>query len=366
MHGLSKIILMGVAFFLASQVYSCGDILIKATDGTLLNVRSMEFGVPMDTQIAVYPRGTNVQSSAPNNAKGLSWTSKYGYVALKVFGIELLADGLNEKGLSVGALWLPTTVYQDVPEGKNENALLLTDFCSWVLGNFATIEEVRSALPSVYLWGEVVKRMGMVPPVHFSFHDADGKSLVLEFRDGQQKVYDNPIGVLTNYPTFPWQVDNLRNYIKLSPFNAQPLKYGGSTLSFYGNGTGLLGMPGDFMPASRFVRLAYLKNFIMPAKNAKELLNAGEHLFNAQDIALGFIRDENHNMDYTQFVVFKDLTNKVFYYRTYGNMTLRAINLNALGFNEGTKYRSLLMESSSTIIDVTKDLMEKNSAARMP
>ncbi len=350
---------MGAALLLTSQVYSCGDVLLKATDGTLLNVRSMEFGAPMDTQIGVVARGVNVQSTAPNNNKGLSWTSKYGYVGLNVFGVDLIADGMNEKGLSVGALWMPTSVYQEVPEGKNDKALVLNDLCGWVLGNFATVDEVKAALPTVNIWGAVIKRMGMVPPVHFSIHDADGKSLVLEFRDGQQKVYDNPIGVLTNYPTFPWHIDNLRNYIKLSPLNAPPLKYSGSTLSFYGEGSGLLGMPGDFMPSSRFVRLAYFKNFLMPAKNAKELLNSGEHLFNSQDIGLGLIRDENNNMDYTQFVVFKDLTNKVFYYRTYGNMALRAINLNALGFNEGTKYKSLLMETSSTIIDVTKDLMDK-------
>lgn len=359
MHSFVKKMLLSAAILFTGYVqdsYACGDILIKATDGTLLNVRSMEFGVPMNTMIEVHARGDHFQSMAPNQAKGVSWTSKYGFVGLSVFGSKLEADGLNEKGLSVGALWLPTTVYQDVPEGQTGQGLILNDLGFWILGNFSTVDEVKAALPSVYIWAEVVKEMGIIPPVHFTIHDAEGKSLVLEFRNGQQKIYDNPVGVLTNYPTFPWQVDNLRNYIKLSPENAPSLKYGDATLSFYGQGTGLLGIPGDFMPSSRFVRLAYFKNFVVPAKDAKELLNVGEHLFNSVDIGLGLIRDENNMMDYTQFVVFKDLTNKKFYYRSYGNMTLRVVDLKALNFAEGTKYKSIAVEAPATIIDVTKDL----------
>jgi choloylglycine hydrolase len=361
MSSLAKQFILAATLFCSTlfvSVYSCGDILIKATDGTLLNARSMEFGVPLDSTLGIHVRGDAFESRAPNKAKGLSWNSKYGFIGFMAVGLDFPTDGLNEKGLSFGALWLPTSTYQEILPSNSTQALLLNDLGSWILGNFATVEEVKAALPSVFVWGEVVEQIGIIPPLHFAVHDTSGKSIVIEFREGQQKVYDNPLAVLTNYPTFPWHVDNVRNYIKLSAENAPSIKYNGAILSFYGQGSGLLGMPGDYTPASRFVRLAYLKNIATPAKNASELLGLAQHLFNNVDIAIGFIRDgeKQDPTDYTQFVTFKDLTNKIIYYRTYGNMSLRAVDLKGLDFNEGKKYKALPIEMPLAVIDVTKDL----------
>ena len=80
--------------------------------------------------------------------------------------------------------------------------------------------------------------------------------MVIEYVNGAAHVYDNPIGVFTNSPAFDWHITNLRNYVNLSPINVAPVKLSGKTLKGLGQGSGLLGLPGDYTPPSRFVRAA--------------------------------------------------------------------------------------------------------------
>ena len=46
---------------------------------------------------------------------------------------------------------------------------------------------------------------------HFFFMDSKGHKLVLEPKNGRLIAYDNPYGVLTNSPEFPWHTTNLKN-----------------------------------------------------------------------------------------------------------------------------------------------------------
>ena len=96
--------------------------------------------------------------------------------------------------------------------------------------------------------------------------DATGKSIVIEYVGGQLHVHDNPLGVLTNSPSFDWHMTNLRNYIKFSLTNVPPLQLGGVKLARFGQGSGMLGMPGDFTPPSRFVRAVAYSQSVLPSK----------------------------------------------------------------------------------------------------
>lgn len=339
-----------------AKVFSCGDVLLQAKDGSYLNARSLEFGLPLDAALVIHSREEANQSNAPGGGKGLKWTSKYGYIGVNSLGINTACDGMNEKGLSLGALWLPTSVYQTVPKGMEEKALVLTSFGGWILGNFATVDEVKKGLKEVYVWGEKIDALGMIPPLHFAIHDTSGKSIVIEFINGQPQVHDNPVGILTNYPTFDWQLDNLRNYLSLRPVNAEPIDLGKDKLTFIGQGSGLLGIPGDWMPASRFIRLAFFKYFATPATNAEENLNLANHLFNTVDIPIGEIREKDGHSDYTQWVIFKDMTNLKVYFRSYKNLSLRMVDFKSLDLAAGNKFNSLPIESPGKPQDLTANM----------
>src|SRR3990167_1050848 len=100
------------AFILPSN--SCTDFMIKAKDGTKVVGRSMEWGADLKSHVWKYPKGESRSSQTADGRKALSWQSKYGYLAVDANNMPLAIDGLNEKGLSVGMLWMPGTVYQDI------------------------------------------------------------------------------------------------------------------------------------------------------------------------------------------------------------------------------------------------------------
>lgn len=352
--------LIGIASFL----HACTEFRVRAKDGSVIIGRSMEFPFNLHSNIVVQPKGYQYISKAPGNKDGLKWTSKYGVIYLDAFDVDASSDGLNEKGLSCGALYLPGfAAYQSVPEGKEDRALSNLYFVLWILGNFATVDEVRNALPSIFVWDEAVdlgndkvKRF----PLHYSIYDEQGNGLVVEYTEDGLKLYDNEVGVLTNSPTYNWHVINLRNYIDLTSFQVKPITMDGVTLAPLGQGIGLRAIPGDPTPPSRFIRAAAMVHFANPVDKATEAVNLALHVLNTVDIPLGIIKDKVDGVvhkDYTQWIVVKNLKNKQLYYRSYNNQNIKQINATALDLTEkGKRLQISVEEGSPAFIDVTKKL----------
>jgi choloylglycine hydrolase len=336
-----------------SSVFACTDFQIVSSDNSIINGRSMEFGPETNSKLIVHPRGERFISSSPVGSETMRWNSKYGFVGLDVFGINTTVDGLNEKGLSVGVLWFPGAIYEPISPGT-KNVVEVTDLSNWMLGNFASVDEVRSALSNTTVWGAFNPVMKMIPPVHFAVHDSNGKNLVIEFVNGQKNIYDNPNGVLTNTPTFDWHITNLRNYLYLRSQNVNPLTFGKLVLEPTGEGTGMLGIPGDWTPPSRFIRATAFVHYAKKPVSAKEGVNLAQHILNTVDIPKGDITSNGQTADYTQWAVVKDLTNKVFYFRSYDSMSPKSVDLKKINFNSQKK-RSIPVDESS-IVDVTNRL----------
>lgn len=312
--------------FYTGSTSACTDFILKSQDNAYVVGRSLEFAMEMPTQIQLVPSGQAVSSS---DSKGISWTSKYPYLGVFYSSANVVMDGFNDKGLSVGVLWLPGTIYPEAASPPQGNQLFFADIGAWLLGSFASVEEVKEALGKVQIYAGPVKGFSFIPPVHFSIHDTQGKSLVLEFLEGKTHLFDNTVGVLTNAPEFPWHVTNIRNYLNLRALNVGQVNIDGTVLEPVGQGSGLNGIPGDWTPPSRFVRAAIFKQAIFQPKTAQDAANAALHILNTVDIPYGAVRSANNEgSDYTQWVVIKDLTNKKLYYRTYRNQNIAEVNLN--------------------------------------
>lgn len=319
-----------------TPVAACTDFVVSSTDGSMVEGRTMEWAEDLKSQIVLHPRGENRTSNAPDGKSGISWKSKYGFLGVNGYGLDITLDGMNEKGLSMSALWLPGSEYQNVVSGQENKALCVLDIGTWVLGNFATVTEAESAITKVIVWAESREELGGAKPtLHIALHDPQGQNAVIEFVDGQQKIYENPNGVLTNAPTFDWHITNLRNYIQVSAQTPAQREFKGTVLSPPGNGGGFLGIPGDWTPPSRFVRATAMLAFACPADDAPAAVNLAQHVLNAVDIPLGDVRVDNAHHDYTQWAVIKDMASNVFYYRSYDDLTLRAIDLKRLDFGGG-------------------------------
>lgn len=316
--------------------FACTSFRVKAEDGTVVVARSNEFGIDAQSQVVFEPAGKEWTSRMPDGAKGKGWTSKFAFLAINGLGLaESFGDGMNEAGLSMEGLYFTESRYETVDAATAPNAISSNDFVSWVLGNFATVDEVKEALSSVRVWGETVPALGGPIPLHFAVHDASGKCIVVEFVNGIKKVYDNPVGVMTNMPEFPWHVTNLRNYLNLSPLIPKARDFNGVTVRPTGTGSGWLGIAGDWSPPSRFVRIAYLVYTTPQAKDRPEALNLAKHILNTVDIPKGSVEAQLRAKEggdavakeYTQWSVLNDLTNRVLYYYSYDDMNLKSIDL---------------------------------------
>jgi choloylglycine hydrolase len=353
----------------------CTDFLLQAADkdNSVVVGRSMEFGDDLGSQILVGGRGTKKQSAAPDSPKGgLSWTAKYGYVGLNVAGLELphlICDGMNEKGLSIGALWLPGFTEYSPAVSNKAQALDVKHFANWVLGNFATVAEVEAGLTGVQIWGNA--SLSTHVPMHFSIHDASGTSVVIEFLadNPQGKVQPNTVGVLTNAPPFAWQLTNIGNYVGLSSVDAEPIAIGGNTYYPPGHGSGMRGVPGDSTPPSRFMRILFQKQFATQPANNTDAISQALHLLNTVDIPLGTSAAQQEqkpskgNDDYTQWVVVKALTARTFSYRTAGNPTLMQINFADLDLDDAREV-AYPMPQEVTYIDITEQLSHVEVGSR--
>lgn len=336
---------------------ACTDFMLTAKDGTLLITRSMEFGQNLNSNLRSSPRDRTFTTTTPNNKPGLSWKAKYGYLYVDGFNVDVTFDGMNEAGLTFEYLYLPTeTEYQTIPDGKDNQVVPYATFGDWVLGNFKTIDEIKAALNTIYVSNQIIPQLGnAILPAHASIHDASGNGIVVEFYNNKINVYEN-IGVMTNSPKYDWQVTNLRNYLNLSPYNANSITANGITFASTGQGTGATGLPGDGSPPSRFVKTSFMVKNVYPAQNAAEALNLAQHIINNVDLPAGYVRaveNDQTSTDTTQWVVFKDVTHKMFYYRTYSDMTLHAVDMSKINFAKDAPRLKMQLVTPPYAINVT-------------
>lgn len=313
---------------------ACTGIRLIAADGTVICARTLEFATDLQSEVIIVPRGYERIGDTPDGKEGLKWKTKYGSVGANGIDLPYLFDGVNEKGLAAGLFYFPGTAdYMHYNANDADKTLAPWQLGSWILDNFATVEEVKANIDTIIVAGVVFKAWGFVLPVHYVIHDASGQSIVIEPVDGKLKVYDNPLGVMTNSPTFDWHMTNLRNYVNLSPTNAPAMQLGPITLNSIGQGSGMLGLPGDFTPPSRFVRAAEFSQSVYQAETGRAAVLQAFHILNNFDIPKGSARESkkdthgNAPADYTQWTSANDLKTKQFYFRTFENSQIRTVEL---------------------------------------
>ena len=340
---------------------ACTEFRLTSKDNSVVVGRSMEFAQKLNSNVVVQPKGEKRTSKLPDGSDGKKWTSKYGVIYLDGFGLDIAADGFNEVGLSVGELYFPGEAkFADPPTRNKSRAMSNLDLPLYILQNFATIEEVKKELPKLIVWGQRLEVLNnIVVPVHYAVYQSDGKGIVIEYTDQGLNIYDS-VGVMTNSPKYDWHVTNLRNYVDLNAENVPPAVIDGISFAGTGQGTGLKGIPGDPTPPSRFVRAAAMAYLSEKGDTAADIVNLSEHILNNVDIPIGLVRDFEDGEtfhDYTQWVVIKDLTNKILYYRSYENMSLRSVDMNKLDMSSSGKTLKFPVHSlGSGIVDITSEL----------
>jgi choloylglycine hydrolase len=363
-----------LALLAARPTYACTAFQLKSADGAHVYFRSMEFGFPFNSKVLVIPRGTEYTGTAPNGKPGLPWQAKYGVVGLNVdIAPTFVADGMNEKGLVVGMLYLPGySQYLAPDDTKLAQTIGSWEVATYLLATCADAEESVTALTkSVHVAQQEFPPFKQVLPVHYWIGDATGKVVVAEYVGGKLNIHQNPVGSLTNSPPFDWQQINLSNFVNLSPVNVPSKKLGSLEVVNFGQGSGFIGLPGDLTPPSRFVRASLFSQWANPGKTAQDTVNLGFHVLNTFDIFDGAIKSDTANQtentkgflkstgeaqlvstDTTEWIVAHDRTNLKTYVRTYGGLKIQAVDLKQAGCDR-PGLRTIELENSFQPEDVT-------------
>lgn len=328
---------LAATLFIGSATASRADtsFVLETTDEARIYGRVMAYGPTVPTTIGLFPRGFQFLSKI-NGKDGLSWKGKHAFIAARVFNRNSTIDGINEYGLTGGALYFPRfaqykkPTYKDAERKKEINPL---DFLTWALSNFKTVGELQAAIDKINLVGAHNDEIDQVVPLHYTFHDAAGFSIAVEPIGGELKILENPFSVLTNAPNLEWHLQNVRNYLTLTPYNVGIRDILDKRLTPFGLGSGLQGLPGDPTSTSRFIQaLVYISTVDKQALN-KNRIQVAEHILNNFDLPLGIVRptmdetgEREEPFDYTQWTVVANITMPAYYIKTYHNQVLHLIS----------------------------------------
>ena len=337
---LPPVVTVAISLLLGNAAQACTGIRLIAEDGTVVHARTMEFAIDIHSDVIMVPRGYARTGTTPDGKEGLKWKAKYASVGANGVGLPVLFDGLNEKGLAAGTFYFPTSArYMPYSAADAGKTIAQWEVGSWILENFASVEEVKANIGNIVVPAVVFGGWGFAPEAHYIVHDASGKSIVIEYVGGKLNVYDNPLGVITNSPTFDWHMTNLRNYLNFSMTSTPPVQLGSIKLLPTGQGSGMLGLPGDFTPPSRFVRAVAFSQSVFKPKTGDDAVLEAFHVLNQFDIPKGAARehekDEHGNIlaDYTIWTSANDLKGKRFYFRTYENSQIRMVDLTKMNLD---------------------------------
>lgn len=284
--------------------------------------RTLELGMVLDNKMLFVPKNNSFIETSAGNLK-----SKYNVLGSGFFNIASFGDGINEKGLVASNNFFPA--YASFAKKPLEGMINTTtpNAFDYLLSNCKNIDEVKKEANKIVL----LEKMGEEESSanHFFFMDAEGNKLVLEPKNGKLLVYENPYGVLTNAPDFPWHATNLKNYVHLKAENTVETDFNKETVRQLGEGTGMLGLPGDFTPPSRFVRAAYFVSKTKKDMKRQDALLQGFRILSQFDIPEGAIIDpvEKHT-DETLYTSMMETENKAYHIKTHRNINLQSFYLN--------------------------------------
>jgi choloylglycine hydrolase len=307
----------------------CTGLFLQHANRGFVYARTLEFGKDLQSQVLFIPRQVQLTAISPDvQQSGLQWKAQYAAVGANAFGLTDLVDGVNEHGLAGGLFYFPGYAeYQDVLPASYARSIPMWQLLTWILTTCTNVDEVKKTLPTVVVSNACIPGTVDGIPAHLIVHDSSGASIVIEYVKKQLHIYDNPLGIITNAPTFDWHMTNLRNYINLSPYNAADTTISGVTLSPLGQGSGMLGIPGDFTSPSRFIRIAAYTQATPPLHDEPEAISQAFHILHNFDIPKGCVRDHNGIVEYTLWTSAIDLKHKTFYFKTYDNLQIHKLDL---------------------------------------
>ena len=197
----------------------------------------------------------------------------------------------------------------------------------WILGKCASVEEAKKLLASTHLVSIPFSERLPLSPLHWHIADSQS-SIVLEATKTGMELHDNPVGVLTNNPAFGFQTTNLCQYMNLISGSPKNCFSNIKSLVPFGQGLGCFGLPGDYSPASRFVKAAYLSLNSICEKDEMSSISQFFHILDSVSMIRGSVITPENLYDITTYSCCMNATKGIYYYKTYSNSQITGVDMN--------------------------------------
>lgn len=258
--------------------------------------------------------------------------SHYAIIGMAVVdnGYPLYFDATNEKGLSMAGLYFPgNAVY--LPERPGMDNITPFEFIPWILGDCENISQAKQKLSNLNLVDIPYSKEYPLSPLHWIIADK-GSSLVVEPMSDGIKIFENPIGVLTNNPPFDFHLHNLSGYLNLTREEPTSRFAPNYELAAYSRGMGAIGLPGDLSSASRFVRAAFVKLNSVCSQNNLSSITQFFHILGSVTQQEGCARVGNA-FEKTIYTSCCNTDQGIYYYTTYENPQITGISMHNTDLN---------------------------------
>ena len=290
--------------------------------------RTLDYEFSYNEEITITPR--NYEFKFRN--KG-SISNHYAIIGMAYIAenYPLYYDAINEKGLGMAGLnFVGNAYYNEQEEGKDNIAQF--EFIPWILSQCATVKEAKVLIEKINILNVSFNDQLPLSQLHWIIADAESSITVEAVKEGI-KVYDNPVGVLTNNPTFDKQLYALNNYINLS--NKSPRNTFATDLKLqqYSRGMGAIGLPGDLSSQSRFVRATFVKMNSVSTDEENESVSQFFHILNSVDQQRGCCQLDDGKYEITIYTSCCNVTKGIYYYTTYNNHQITAVNMHKEDLN---------------------------------
>ena len=248
-------------------------------------------------------------------------------------GYPLYFDAVNEQGLAIAALDFPDNAYY--PDA-NDTLINIAPFevIPWIMSQCGTVQEVIALLQNTRIVNIRYSDTYPQAPLHWMVADKS-ESIVIEIMKDGTHIHENPVGVLCNNPPFPYHLHHLAQFQHLST-NEWRAHWGGVHVPSFGGGLSATGLPGDYSSPSRFVKAAFVK--LHSHCNSDTVSNISQffHILDAVAMPRGAIRIRGGKDEITRYSSCCDLEQGIYYFTTYENRRIHAVQLHRANLNGNT------------------------------
>lgn len=290
--------------------------------------RTLDYEISYNEMITIAPRNFSFKFLKVDNMN--THYAMIG-VATVVDEYPLYFDAVNEEGLGMAGLNFPENAdYKPVKEGMDNISPF--EFIPWILGQCATVEEAKNLMANMNLVQINFSDSLPLAPLHWIISDRE-KSITVESLKQGLKIYDNPVGILTNNPPFETQMFNLNNYMSLSKNNPTNNFAKGLDLSIYSRGMGAIGLPGDLSSMSRFVKATFTKMNSCSGDSEMESISQFFHILGSVEQQRGCVLLGENQYEVTLYTSCCNTDKGIYYYTTYENNQITGVDMHKENLN---------------------------------